>query len=53
MTVSPVLESEVRQYAADADLSSLSNADLNILASLVHSGDNEGEKRAAVRAFLN
>ncbi len=53
MTVSPALESDVRQYAPEADISTLSTAEINVLASLVHGGDSEGEKRAAVRAFLN
>lgn len=41
------------QYAPNADVSVLSEAEINTLLSIIHSGASEGEKRGAVQAALN
>ncbi|WP_420587807.1 hypothetical protein [Marivita sp.] len=45
--------SAIEQYAPNADISVLTEAEVNTLLSVIHSGDSEGEKRATVQAFLN
>lgn len=45
--------SAISQYAPNADISALSDAEVNTLLSVIHSGDSEGEKRATIQAFLN
>ena len=45
--------SAISQYAPNADVSALSEADVNTILSVIHSGDSEGEKRATVQALLN
>ena len=49
MTDASVLE----QYAPNADVSVLSEAEVNTLISIIHSGASEAEKRGAVQAALN
>ena len=44
--------SGIQQYAPNADISALSEADVNILLSVIHSGDSEGEKRAVIQALV-
>ncbi|WP_439123526.1 hypothetical protein [Marivita sp.] len=44
--------SAIQQYAPNADVSALTDAEVNTLLSVIHSGDSEGEKRAVVQAFL-
>ena len=44
--------SAIQQYAPNTDVSMLSETDVNVLLSVIHSGDSEGEKRAAVQAYL-
>lgn len=44
--------SAIEQYAPNADVSVLSDAEINTLLSVIHSGDSEGEKRATVQAYL-
>ena len=44
--------SAISQYAPNADVSALSEADVNTILSVIHSGDSEGEKRATVQALL-
>jgi len=52
--VSPtVVESQISIYAPNADLDGVSNAKLNTLLSIVHSGDTESEKRSKIRALVN
>ncbi len=43
----------IRGYAPQADLSDLTNAEINSLLSIVHGGDTESEVRNAVRAIVN
>ncbi len=45
--------SGISQFAPNADVSTLSEADVNTILSVIHSGDSEGEKRATVQALLN
>lgn len=44
--------SAIQQYVPNADLSTLSDDEVNTLLLIVHSGDNESEKRAAVQAMV-
>ena len=44
--------SAIQVYAPNADLSVLSDAEVNTLLSVIHSGDTESEKRNAVQAAL-
>ncbi len=44
--------SEIRGYAPNANLSSLTNAQIGSLMLIIHGGDSEGEKSRWVRAFL-
>ena len=44
--------SAIQQYAPNADVAALSDAEVNTLLAAIHSGDSEGEKRAFVQAFL-
>ena len=44
--------SAISQYAPNADVSALSEADVNTILSVIHSGDSEGEKRATVQAIV-
>ena len=44
--------SPISQYAPNADVSALSDAEINTLLSVIHSGDSEGEKRALVQALV-
>ena len=43
---------EINTYAPGVDVSALSNAEVNSILSVIHSGDTEGEKRAVVQALL-
>ncbi len=45
--------SGISQFAPNVDVSALSEADVNTILSVIHSGDSEGEKRATVQALLN
>ncbi|SHH58006.1 hypothetical protein [Marivita hallyeonensis] len=42
----------IQSYAPNADISQLSQAEVNTLLSVIHSGDSESEKRATVQALL-
>jgi hypothetical protein len=44
--------SAIQHYAPNADLSTLSEAEVTILLSIIHSGDSESETRSAVKAML-
>jgi hypothetical protein len=44
--------SAIEQYAPNADISVLTEAEVNTLLSVIHSGDSEGEKRATVQALV-
>ncbi len=43
---------EIRGYAPNANVAALSNADINALLAIIHSGDSESEKSHTVRAYL-
>ena len=42
----------IQQYAPNADVSTLSDAEVNTILSIIHSGDSEGEKRATIQALV-
>lgn len=44
--------SEIQTYAPGVDVSTLSDAEINTILSVIHSGDSEGEKRATVQALV-
>ncbi|WP_299786880.1 hypothetical protein [uncultured Marivita sp.] len=44
--------SAIQQYAPNADISTLSDAEVNTILSIIHSGDSEGEKRATIQALV-
>lgn len=44
--------SAIQQYAPNVDVSTLSDAEVNLLLSIVHSGDSAGEKRAIIQALV-
>jgi hypothetical protein len=44
--------SEFDTYAPGVDVSALSDAEINTILSVIHSGDSEGEKRATVQAIV-
>ena len=43
---------EIRNYAPNADLSSLSNLHIQMLLVIIHGGEKEGEKFQGVRSYL-
>jgi len=44
--------SPLDQYAPNVDVSTLSDAEVNIILSILHSGDSESEKRATIQALV-
>ena len=44
--------SEIDTYAPGVDVSTLSDAEVNTILSIIHSGDSTGEKRAVIQALL-
>ena len=44
---------ELRKYASEAQIETLSPVEIAVLKNVIHSGDNEGQKRAQVQALLN
>ena len=44
--------SAIGQYAPNTDVSTLTEAEVNTILSVIHSGDGEGEKRAQVQALV-
>ncbi len=44
--------SEIQQYAPNVDVSTLSDAQVNSILSVIHSGDSAGEKRAFIQALV-
>jgi len=44
--------STLDQYAPNVDVSTLSDAEVNIILSILHSGDSESEKRATIQALV-
>ena len=44
--------SAIEQYAPNTDVSTLSDATVNTILSVIHSGDSEGEKRATIQALV-
>ena len=45
--------SAVERYVPNADVSSLTEAEQNLLLTFIHSGDSEGEKRSQIWSLLN
>jgi hypothetical protein len=45
--------SAVDQYVPNADVSSLTEAEQNLLVTIIHSGGSEGEKRSQIWSLLN
>ena len=43
--------SAVDQYAPNVDVSALTDAEVNTLLSVIHSGDSAAEKRALIQAL--
>ena len=43
---------EIDNYAPGVDASTLSDAQINSILSVIHSGDSEGEKRAVIQALV-
>ena len=46
------VDAQIDTYAPGVDVSALSDAQVNSILSVIHSGDTEGEKRAVVQALL-
>ncbi len=44
--------SMIQQYAPNADISALTDAEVNTLLSVIHSVESNGEKRALVQAII-
>ncbi|SDY50512.1 hypothetical protein [Citreimonas salinaria] len=44
---------DIARYAPEADLSTLSEREVNVLLTVIHGGDSESEKRNAVRGYLD
>ncbi len=44
--------SAIEQYAPNADVATLTDAEVNTILSVIHSSDSEGEKRALVQALV-
>ena len=44
--------SEFDTYAPGVDVATLSDAEVNTILSIIHSGDSEGEKRAVIQALV-
>ena len=42
----------IQQYAPNADVSTLSDAEVNTILSIIQSGDSESEKRATIQALV-
>ena len=45
--------SAIEQYAPNADLTTLTEAEQNLILSVIHSSDSEGEKRSLIWSLLN
>ena len=45
--------SAIEQYAPNADVTALTEAEQNLILSVIHSSDSEGEKRALIWSLLN
>ena len=43
---------EFNNYAPNVDAATLTDAQINAITSVIHSGDSESEKRAVVQALL-
>ena len=48
-----VNSADVERYVPNADLSQLTDAEQNLITSVIHSSDSEGEKRALIWSLLN
>ena len=49
----PVFEGTVRSYSTDVDVGSLTQAQIDALKLVIHSGDSAGEIRSAVWSIVN
>jgi hypothetical protein len=45
--------SVIEQYAPNADVTALTEAKQNLILSVIHSSDSEGEKRSLIWSLLN
>ena len=45
--------SAIERYAPNADVSELTVAEQNLILSVIHSSDSEGEKRSLIWSLLN
>jgi hypothetical protein len=45
--------SAIEQYAPNADVTALTEAEQNLILSVIHSSDSEGEKRSLIWSLLN
>ena len=45
--------SAIERYAPNADVSALTEAEVNTILSVIHSSDSEGEKRSLIWSLLN
>lgn len=45
--------SAIEQYAPNADITALTEAEQNLILSVIHSSDSEGEKRSLIWSLLN
>ena len=43
--------SDINTYAPNVDVSTLTESEKNLIISVIHSGNSEGEKRALVQAL--
>jgi hypothetical protein len=44
--------SEIQTYAPNVDVSTLTEAEVNTILSVIHSGDSNSEKRAVIQALV-
>ncbi|MCR9111598.1 hypothetical protein [Marivita sp. XM-24bin2] len=44
--------SSIDQYAPNVDVSTLTDAEVNTILSVIHSGDSNSEKRALIQALV-
>ena len=44
--------SGISQFAPNVDVSTLTEAEVNTILSVIHSGDSNGEKRAVIQALV-
>ncbi|MFZ7091716.1 hypothetical protein [Primorskyibacter sp. 2E233] len=52
MTVNQADLNSIRNFAPQADLSNLTAQDVDVILSIIHSGDSEGDKSSRVKAWI-